>query len=209
MKYLVSLLLTIIITVSAITSSTALLVSAEGEYTQPEKFIYGDVNQDLEVNVKDVTYIQKGLAEIHYVNAVQRFLADPEGEGFSIKNATAIQKFLAKYEVSPLLGTELPMASQDEFSTNISLEDMYFGNFVSVRPISSLEFSCEYTLDDFPEYKFSKIEKFGSEEWGFVTYLLYLEEPGKENLIEAVKALDYRANLDLQDAHPDDYAVSG
>ena len=30
----------------------------------------------------------------------------------------------------------------------------------------------------------------------------------KENLIEAVKALDYRASLDLQDAHPDDYAVS-
>ncbi len=205
MKYLVSLLLTIIITVSAITSSTALLVSAEGEYTQPDKFIYGDVNQDLEVNVKDVTYIQKGLAEIHYVNAVQRFLADPDGEGFSVKNATAIQKYLAKYEVSPLLGTELPVASQDEFSNAVWDIDTYDGEKISVHPLSNFELSYEYTLEDFPEYSFNRIERKSLSQGKYIYYNLYLTEPSQENALEAIKSLDYRANIDLHCVELDYY----
>lgn len=203
---LISALLALVFMLSAVS-----LLDASAEdftYIQPEKFIYGDIDLDGNVTVKDATLIRKGLAKITYVTSVQRYLADPLGTGYSVKNATAIQKYLAKYETNTPWGIELEISSQGEFSAEISLDDMYHGNFISVRPISRLEFLYEYTLDDFPEYKFSKIEKFGSKEWGFITYLLYLEEPGKENLIEAVKALDYRASLDLQDAHPDDYAVS-
>lgn len=207
MKAYIKFLSMVLVLIFALTGVSLFGAGAESIYTQPEKFIYGDVDLDGDVTVKDATLIQKGLAKITYVTAVQRYLADPDGTGYSIKNATAIQKYLAKYETSISWGEELVMASQDEFSSDISLDDMYHGNFISVRPISSLEFSYEYTLDDFPEYRFSKIEKFGSKNWGFITYLLYLEEPGKDNLLEAIEALDYRANLDLQDVHPDNYAV--
>ena len=196
--------------VIALGSMGVFAAGAEGEskYVQSEKFIYGDVDLDGSVTVKDATLIQKGLAKVTYVTAVQRYLADPDGTGYSVKNATAIQKYLAKYETTTPWNTEIIMASQDEFSGMISKNDLYWGEFISVRPISNYEFSYEYTLEDFPEYKFSKIEKFGSEEWGFVTYLLYLEEPGKEQLMDAIKTLDYRANLDLQNVHPDGYAVA-
>ncbi len=195
MKKLISAILIFIFTFAVVGVCS---VSAEGKYTQPDKFIYGDVNQDLEVNVKDVTYIQKGLAEIHYVNAVQRFLADPEGEGFSIKNATAIQKYLAKYEVSPLLGTELPMASQDEFSNLYSESLLYDFSVIEIVPKKSMGFSHQYTLEDFPEFDFSHIEVYGSIEKGYMFYDLYLSEPTEENLIKALKALDYRANIDIE-----------
>ncbi len=176
-------------------------VSAEGKYTQPDKFIYGDVNQDLEVNVKDVTYIQKGLAEIHYVNAVQRFLADPEGEGFSIKNATAIQKFLAKYEVSPLLGTELPMASQDEFSKYTATEDNFEDDCIIV--VVKRNDNKSYNVQDFPELILESVELLSDvPETNSQLYSLYLQNKGKDNVINAIKNLDYRANLDMKLAMP-------
>ena len=72
--------------------------SAESTYTPPEEFIYGDVDMDGEVTVRDATLVQKGVAEVVYLTAVQRYLADTEGEGFSVRNATAIQKHVAGME---------------------------------------------------------------------------------------------------------------
>ncbi len=199
-------ILSVVLSMVFIFSSASLIsANAEGEYVKPDKFIYGDVNQDGEVTVKDVTYIQKGLAEIHYVNAVQRFLADPDNEGFSIKIATAIQKYLAQYETATPWGDEILMASQDEFSSDISLDDMYLGQLITIHPKSNMEFTYEYTLADFPEYNFSKIEKNTFLSGKYISYNLYLEEPGKENLLDALKALDYRANLDLFSVDADFY----
>lgn len=180
----------------------------ETEYIQPEKFIYGDVDLDGKVSVKDATLVQKDLAKISYATAVQKYLADPEGIGYSVKNATAIQKYLAKYETTNPWGVELIMASQDEFSSKVSVDDNYFGNVISLRPISSIELAYEYTLADFPEYNFDKIEIWGSKEKGYIFYRLYLSDPSKENLINALKALDYRANIDLKSVQPDYYLVS-
>ncbi len=205
MKKLLSLILVLIF---ALTGVNLLGVGAESTYTQPEKFIYGDVDLDGNVTVKDATLIQKGLAKITYVTAVQRCLADPEGTGYSVKNATAIQKYLAKYETSTPWGTELIMASQDEFSGKVSADEMYDGSYIYIKPLPCMELTYVYTLDDFPEYNFSRIEIKGSKEKGRVFYLLYLEEPNKENLIEALEALDYRANIDLKSAKPDYYVVS-
>lgn len=205
MKAYIKLLSVILVFVFTLGAAGLGSASAEEEYVKPDKFIYGDVNQDGGVNVKDVTYIQKGLAEIHYVNAVQRFLADPEGEGFSIKNATAIQKYLAKYEVSPLLGTELPMASQDEFSNAVWDIDTYDGEKISVHPLSNFELSYEYTLEDFPEYSFNRIERKSLSQGKYIYYNLYLTEPSQENALEAIKFLDYRANIDLHCVELDYY----
>ena len=171
--------------------------SAEDTYTQPEKFIYGDVDLDGQVTVKDATLIQKGLAKITYVNAVQRFLADPEGTGYSVKNATAIQKYLAKYETSIPWETEIPMTSENEFSGDVSANSDFKTDEITVRIKDNDGYI--YTVKDFSEYNFSKVIKW---EYDDNTYSLYLEESGKENVIEALKALDYRANIDLAFVSP-------
>jgi len=203
-------LITIILAFVFMLSGVSLLgVSAEDSvYTQPEKFIYGDIDLDGNVTVKDATLIRKGLAKITYVTAVQKCLADPDGIGYSVKNATAIQKYLANYETTTPWGEELIMASQDEFSDDISLIDMYHGQQVFVHPKSSMEFAHEYTLEDFPEDNFSKIEKKTYLGGKYVSYELYLAEPSKENLLDALKALDYRANLDLLSVDADFYDLS-
>ena len=193
MKSYIRILSAVFVLVFAFCAVGMCSVSAEGDYTQPEKFIYGDVNQDLEVNVKDVTYIQKGLANLTYVTAVQRFLADPEGEGYSIKNATAIQKFLAKYEVSSLLGTELPMTSQDEFSSQIKISNPNKKNRLGIIPKDTTHSYCS---EDFPEldvYKVNKITHFD----GDIEYEVFLYSDTEAELFEAVKNIDYRANIDL------------
>ena len=187
---------------SDLSSVSLFSANAEGEYVRPDKFIYGDVNQDGEVTVKDVTYIQKGLAEIHYVNAVQRFLADPDNEGFSIKNATAIQKYLAQYETKTPWGEEIVMASQDEFSKNVYFEKHTTLKFIVVKPT---DINKKYTLEDFPEYYFKSIQEnyydFGPSIPVSKNYYLFLSNPSEEDALNAIKALDYRANIDLVEVY--------
>ena len=194
--------LSVVLSLVFILSSVSLIsANAEGEYVRPDKFIYGDVNQDGEVTVKDVTYIQKGLAEIHYVNAVQRFLADPDNEGFSIKNATAIQKYLAQYETATPWGEEIVMASQDEFSKYVATEDDFEDDCVIV--VVKLKDKTPYTIQDFPECNLKSIELLADvPETKSQFYLLYLETPGRNNVLEFIKALDYRANIDMKLAMP-------
>jgi len=200
MKRLLSIILLLTLFLSSI-SVNAFATSAEGEYVKPDKFIYGDVNQDGEVTVKDVTYIQKGLAEIHYVNAVQRFLADPDNEGFSIKNATAIQKYLAQYETETPWGEEILMASQDEFSKYVATENDFEDDCVIV--VVKLKDKTPYTVQDFPECNLKSIELLADvPETKSQFYLLYLETPGRNNVLEFIKSLDYRANIDMKLAMP-------
>ena len=195
-------ILSVVLSMVFIFSSASLIsANAEGEYVKPDKFIYGDVNQDGEVTVKDVTYIQKGLAEIHYVNAVQRFLADPDNEGFSIKNATAIQKYLAQYETETPWGEEILMASQDEFSKYVATENDFEDDCVIV--VVKLKDKTPYTVQDFPECNLKSIELLADvPETKSQFYLLYLETPGRNNVLEFIKALDYRANIDMKLAMP-------
>ena len=165
----------------------------ENEYIKPEKFIYGDVDLDGSVTVKDATLIQKGLAKVTYVTAVQRHLADPDGTGYSIKNATAIQKYLAKYKTTTPWNTEIPMASQDEFSGAVDYNAQYADYKITL--MFKTNNTTDYSLKDFPEYDFESVERIT--ELKPHIYRLKLSNPSKENVIEAIKALDYRANLDL------------
>lgn len=200
-KYIkiLSLALAMILTLGG---ASLISVGAESGYVQPEKFIYGDVDLDGDVTIKDATLIQKGLAKVTYVTAVQRYLADPEGAGYSVKNATAIQKYLAKYEASPLFGTELVMASQDEFSKSVHTSDGFKNNriVVGVKQIKGIE----YAKEDFPELNLESVETYAEFNNIKVTaYYLYLETPSEENVLNAIKTLDYRANVDILWAEPD------
>lgn len=59
--------------------------------------IYGDVNGDSNVSIKDATVIQKHVAKLALIPADRQPLADVNGDNnISIKDATAIQKYVAK-----------------------------------------------------------------------------------------------------------------
>lgn len=60
----------------------------------------GDVNDDSDVNICDVTAIQRHLAELEQLDDLSLLAADANRDGkVDISDATAIQMFLAKYEV--------------------------------------------------------------------------------------------------------------
>ena len=176
--------------------------SAESTYTPPEEFIYGDVDMDGEVTVRDATLVQKGVAEVVYLTAVQRCLADTEGEGFSVRGATAIQKHLAGLDTASSVDEVVEMTYTDKFSQGKTLDALFEGRYLVITPTNA---DYDYTLADFPELNFSRIEKTVLSYSKHTYYMLYLQEPGKENLLEALKALDYRANFDLKYVDVDGY----
>ncbi|MBQ3073417.1 MAG: dockerin type I repeat-containing protein [Ruminococcus sp.] len=176
--------------------------SAESTYTPPEEFIYGDVDMDGEVTVRDATLVQKGVAEVVYLTAVQRCLADTEGEGFSVRGATAIQKHLAGLDTASSVDEVVKMTYSDKFSQGKTLNALFEGRYLVITPKNA---DYDYTLADFPELNFSRIEKTVLSYSKHTFYMLYLQEPGKENLLEAIKALDYRANFDLKYVDVDGY----
>ncbi len=206
MKKILCFTMVFVLFVLSAVSSVGVSANTEDIYTKPEVFLYGDVDLDGVLTVKDATCLQKGLAGLTYITAVQRYLAEPETGNVTIKNATAIQKHLAGLEVAVPLGEELVMASQDEFSGAVWDIGDYDGDFISVTPIDGLNY--EYTLEDFPEYQFSKIEKVEWSSVNLIYYRLYLQDPGKENALESLKALDYRANIDLESVELDYYVLA-
>lgn len=61
--------------------------------------IYGDVNGDKTISVKDATAIQKHIASLDTIPAAYQPLADVNGDNvISIKDATAIQKYSARLQ---------------------------------------------------------------------------------------------------------------
>ncbi len=173
--------------------------SAESTYTLPEEFIYGDVDMDGEVTVRDATLVQKGVAEVVYLTAVQRYLADTEGEGFSVRNATAIQKHLAGLDTASSVDEVVKMTYTDKFSSKVP-EDAEFDYSLILVQTKSNEY--EYTLEDFPEFEFDRITYRKPVYANYAICNLYLSEPSRENVLKAIKALDYRANFDIENMIP-------
>lgn len=69
------------------------------------QLIYGDVNMDNTVNIKDATLIQKFAAKFFKFNDTETMCADINSDGkVNIKDATAIQKHTAKIETSLPIG---------------------------------------------------------------------------------------------------------
>lgn len=199
----ISLILVSILTLGCIT------VSAE-EYTVPDPILYGDVDMDGEVTIKDATSIQKGIAELEYLTSVQRFLADPDKAGISIKNATDIQKCIAglRGKWNDFFGKTVSMTLENEFSKKVSIVLNFRDDCIIVAPKSDYKYN--FTLEDFPEFDFIAIEKIRGvyDPTQPSEYILYLKSPGKENVIKAIEALDYRANLDLDMVFVNSYALS-
>ena len=162
------------------------------------------MDMDGEVTVRDATLVQKGVAEVVYLTAVQRCLADTEGEGFSVRGATAIQKHLAGLDTASSVDEVVKMTYSDKFSQGKTLNALFEGRYLVITPKNA---DYDYTLADFPELNFSRIEKTELSYSKRTYYMLYLQEPGKENLLEALKALDYRANFDLKYVNLDEYVL--
>ncbi len=202
MKSYNKIIASIFVLILVLSCVNILSTSADNSYAQPDKFIYGDVDSDGNVTIKDATFIQKDLAKIQPITAVQKYLADPDCAGYSIKNATAIQKYLAKYETYALWGAELIMASQDEFSKRVSTDDEFSYEYILVCVKSNV--GIDYTVEDFPEYDFESLEFYlPFENIGLDLYKLYLQTPSRENILKAIEALDYRANIDVAFVEPD------
>ena len=171
--------------------------SADSTYTPPEEFIYGDVDMDGEVTVRDATLVQKGVAGVVYLTAVQRYLAVADSEDFSVRNATAIQKHLAGLDTASSVDEVVKMTYTDKFSNEMRFWEHSETDHIIIEPVNA---SWEYTLEDFSEYDFSQI-KVSVYEFNNIfrkEIILYLSDPGKENIENAIRTLDYRANLDLK-----------
>ena len=73
-------------------------------YTEEEEIILGDANGDGRVSVKDVTAIQRFIADLP-VDMLNSSAADVDGDGVvTISDATLIQQYLAEMEVAYPIG---------------------------------------------------------------------------------------------------------
>lgn len=198
MRAYIKCLSLVLVLVSVLSCISIYSAGAESEFVKPEKFIYGDVDMDGVVTVKDATAIQKWLVGMEYLTGIQMFLADSGNSEVSVKNATAIQKKIAGISVEgSLVGLPVNTSSQDEFSSCIIEDAEFTDNEIVVFPNYNLEYVYEYTLRDFSEFEFESIEKIGSKEIDSICYVLKLKNSGRENVFEAIETLDYRANFDI------------
>lgn len=84
------------ITASSITGITPNMAITMKAYWKPMSGIMGDVNVDDVVSVKDVTYIEKYLANLATMTSHQQRVADVNFDGnITIKDATLIQKYVS------------------------------------------------------------------------------------------------------------------
>ncbi len=199
MKQYFKIISFILILTVAMMSVCIVGASADSTYTPPEEFIYGDVDMDGEVTVRDATLIQKGVAGIVYLTAVQKYLAVADSENFSVRNATAIQKHLAGLDTASSVDKVVEMAYTDKFSGAIDDDALFDYSLIFIQTKSN---EYEYTLEDFPEFKFDKITYWKPVHANYTICELYLREPSRKNVIKAIEALDYRANFDIENIIP-------
>ena len=83
------------------------------EKEQDMEYVYGNVTDDTEINIKDATAIQKHLAGIADIGK-KYIYADANGDGkININDATTIQKYVAGMEVLNQIG--LPYKGNDAY----------------------------------------------------------------------------------------------
>lgn len=74
---------------------------------QPIPYLLGDATHDGYVNVRDVTAIQRHVAEFTLLTGVDFAAADVNGDGIvTIDDATTLQSFLAEFDVPYPIGEE-------------------------------------------------------------------------------------------------------
>ncbi|MBQ8000290.1 MAG: dockerin type I repeat-containing protein [Ruminococcus sp.] len=90
--------------------------------------LWGDVNNDNTLNIKDATAVQKHIAGIHLLYSANLYLADANGDGdVNIKDATEIQKCIAEIKLASCVGKLtkvcLPVIHYD---TEVALTELYY-----------------------------------------------------------------------------------
>lgn len=107
-KKLISLILISAMAFSAISVMPS--VSAE-----EGKVLLGDVNLDGKVNIRDVTLVQKYVANLAELSEQQLRAIDTNGDSkLNVKDATSLQKFIAGVEESEIIGVEITEAETTE-----------------------------------------------------------------------------------------------
>lgn len=97
-KRTIAIILAVIFVVAAVSCISAAAV--------PE-FLYGDTNEDGVINVRDVSYIQKVLAEVETETMEFRFIADVyQDMSVDVRDVTTLQKYIAG------IYTQLPVHSE-------------------------------------------------------------------------------------------------
>ena len=92
-------MISVFLIVSLVFSCLVINVQAdESEITSSgTSYLYGDVNNDNAITIRDSTAIQKYLVKIQDFNEVSKHIADVDNSGdTNIKDATLIQKYVAK-----------------------------------------------------------------------------------------------------------------
>lgn len=89
--------------------------------------LWGDVNNDSKVNVKDATALQKHIAKLHMLFSANLFLADANGDGeVNIKDATDIQKCVADFELESSVGKLTKVCLTDvDYKTETVLTELH------------------------------------------------------------------------------------
>ena len=101
----------------------------------------GDVNRDLNINIKDVTMIQRYLAQLITLDDDQLALANTNGDyTITIKDVTLLQRYIANYNVE--LGILTPPTT--ESPTVPTTEPLSDGN--TVRFVDVLNWGKAYLL---------------------------------------------------------------
>lgn len=163
-----------------------------------DMYLRGDIDSDKKLTIKDATLIQKYLAKIP--EAIEKFnskplsfrIADADLSGVydldihrdtdvNIKDATYIQKRVAKV-----------------------IEDKDYQGFSDDCIIVTVneKNAPDFTPEDFPECEIERIER---RDYNFIEktfFELYLENPGKENIVDAVNSLKYREGTDFDEVNP-------
>lgn len=170
--------------------------------------LIGDADQDRQITIRDATWLQKKLAGYSMTTDYggdagfrkEKYVEDFNRDGvLNIQDATAIQKYLSG--ITGTYAEDVKEPVDNPFSRNVSIEDDYTDDCIIV--VTKCGWGHDYTLENFPEYEFSSIKKIGGRNnEGYAFYELKLKNPGKENVIEAIKALDYRAKTDLEAVSP-------
>ncbi|MBQ2825013.1 MAG: hypothetical protein IJF19_01950 [Clostridia bacterium] len=155
-------------------------------------YLLGDIDSDKRLTVKDATLIQKYLAKIpeavetvnaHVIGQCVMETDQPlfksmykDSSDVNVKDATYIQKKLAKL-VKDYNKQEF---AHDAISVSIWQKEVK-----------------EYTPEDFPEFEVEKIVRFDSSMLEMTSLTVYLKNPGKSNVINAVNSLEYRKGTEF------------
>ncbi len=170
--------------------------------------LIGDADADRKITVKDATWIQKVAAGYEMIakwddfiyDRMEKIVRDFNRDGaVNVQDATAIQKYIAG--IAGDYSDDIVEPVSNPFSSLIAEDADYEDDCILVS--TKYAWGHNYTLEDFPEYEFSSIEKIGGIDGkGYAIYKLNLKNSGRENVVEAIKSLDYRAERDLFGANP-------